>query len=48
MYVLSISLLKTFVLLIMQEFCVKKKDRVEVIAMLGVFGLLVSAAEMYP
>nr|CAD1838561.1 unnamed protein product [Ananas comosus var. bracteatus] len=29
-----------------EEFCVKKKDRVEVIAMLGVFGLLVCATEI--
>ena len=32
----------------MQEFCVKKKDSVEVVAMIGAFGLLVSACEMYP
>lgn len=32
----------------MQEFCVKRKDRVEVVAMIGVFGMIVSVAEMYP
>lgn len=32
----------------MQEFCVKQKDLVEVISMLGVFGLLVSVCQMYP
>lgn len=26
----------------------KRKDRIEVIAMIGVFGTLVSASEMYP
>lgn len=34
--------------LVMQEFFVKKKDRVEVVAMLGVFGVLISICEMYP
>lgn len=29
-----------------EEFCVKKKDRVEVVAMLGVFGVLVSICEI--
>jgi len=38
----------TFSLLLLQEFCVKKKDRVEVLAMLGLFGTLVSVIEMYP
>jgi solute carrier family 35, member F1/2 len=33
---------------IVQEFCVKKRDRVEVVAMLGVFGTLISVIEMYP
>lgn len=37
-----------FALLLLQEFCVKKKDRVEVLAMLGLFGALVSVIEMYP
>ena len=32
----------------MQEFCVKKKNRIEVVAMIGVYGFLVSAVEMYP
>ena len=32
----------------LQEFCVKKKDRVEVICMIGVYGFLVSVVEMYP
>ncbi|TVU19606.1 hypothetical protein EJB05_35765 [Eragrostis curvula] len=31
-----------------EEYCVKKKDRVEVVAMLGLFGLLVSIVQMYP
>uniref|UniRef100_A0A0D9WH34 EamA domain-containing protein n=1 Tax=Leersia perrieri TaxID=77586 RepID=A0A0D9WH34_9ORYZ len=31
-----------------EEYCVKKKDRVEVVAMLGLFGLLVSIIQMYP
>ncbi|AQK86256.1 Solute carrier family 35 member F1 [Zea mays] len=31
-----------------EEYCVKKKDRVEVVAMLGLFGLLISTAQMYP
>uniref|UniRef100_F6HKJ7 Solute carrier family 35 member F1 n=1 Tax=Vitis vinifera TaxID=29760 RepID=F6HKJ7_VITVI len=30
----------------MQEFCVKKKDRVELMSMLGLFGLLVSVCEI--
>ncbi|KAJ8640102.1 hypothetical protein MRB53_016796 [Persea americana] len=29
-----------------EEFCVKKKDRVEVVAMLGVFGVLISICEI--
>ncbi|KAL8516907.1 hypothetical protein ACS0TY_015235 [Phlomoides rotata] len=29
-----------------EEFCVKRKDRIEVIAMIGVFGMLVSACEI--
>ncbi|CAK8544051.1 unnamed protein product [Lathyrus sativus] len=29
-----------------EEFCVKKKDRVEVVAMLGVYGFLVTAVEV--
>ncbi|XP_021289465.1 solute carrier family 35 member F1-like isoform X1 [Herrania umbratica] len=29
-----------------EEFCVKKKDRVEVISMLGLFGMLVSGVEL--
>ncbi|KAL3839795.1 hypothetical protein ACJIZ3_024386 [Penstemon smallii] len=29
-----------------EEFCVKKKDRVEVIAMIGVFGMIISAFEI--
>ncbi|KAJ3677954.1 hypothetical protein LUZ60_001757 [Juncus effusus] len=29
-----------------EEFCVKKKDRIEVVAMLGVFGMLVGAIEI--
>lgn len=32
----------------LQEFCVKKKDLVEVLTMLPLFGLLVSAVQMYP
>ncbi|KAK9170434.1 hypothetical protein Syun_002574 [Stephania yunnanensis] len=31
-----------------QEYCVKKRDRVEFISMLGVFGILVSICQMYP
>ncbi|KAJ9542716.1 hypothetical protein OSB04_029222 [Centaurea solstitialis] len=31
-----------------QEFCVKKVGRVEVISMLGLFGMLMSGIEMYP
>ncbi|KAL1545721.1 solute carrier family 35 member F1-like isoform X2 [Salvia divinorum] len=29
-----------------EEFCVKRKDRVEVVTMIGVFGMLMSASEM--
>ncbi|KAK6147185.1 hypothetical protein DH2020_018097 [Rehmannia glutinosa] len=29
-----------------EEFCVKKKDRIEVIAMIGLFGMLVTVAEI--
>ncbi|KAI3471832.1 hypothetical protein Pfo_028485 [Paulownia fortunei] len=29
-----------------EEFCVKRKDRIEVIAMIGLFGMLVSASEI--
>jgi hypothetical protein len=32
----------------MQEFCVKNKDRIEVVTMLGVYGFLVTAIEVYP
>jgi solute carrier family 35 protein F1/2 len=32
----------------MQEFCVKKKDRVEVISMIGVYGFLVTVVQVYP
>lgn len=32
----------------MQEFCVKKKDRVEVICMIGVYGFLVTVVQVYP
>ncbi|RLN00335.1 solute carrier family 35 member F2-like [Panicum miliaceum] len=31
-----------------QEYCVKNKDRVEIVAMLGLFGSLVSVVQMYP
>lgn len=32
----------------MQEFFVKKKDRVEVVCMIGIYGLLVSVIQLYP
>jgi hypothetical protein len=32
----------------MQEFCVKNKDRIEVVTMIGVYGFLVTAIEVYP
>ncbi|KAF1881011.1 hypothetical protein Lal_00023041 [Lupinus albus] len=32
----------------MQEFCAKRKDRVEVLCMIGVFGFLVTIVEAYP
>lgn len=32
----------------MQEFCVKKKNRIEVVAMIGAYGFLVSVVEVYP
>lgn len=35
-------------LLKLQEFCVKKRDRMEVVCMIGVFGFLVSVCQMYP
>jgi len=31
-----------------QEFVVKKSNRVELMAMLGLFGAIVSAIQMYP
>ncbi|MFS7944613.1 putative solute carrier family 35 member SLC35F1/F2/F6 [Helianthus anomalus] len=31
-----------------EEYCVKKVGRIEVVAMLGLFGMLVSLTEMYP
>ncbi|CAN6328064.1 unnamed protein product [Urochloa humidicola] len=31
-----------------QEYCVKNKDRVEVVAMTGLFGSLVTVVQMYP
>ncbi|MBA0721879.1 hypothetical protein Golax_009380 [Gossypium laxum] len=31
-----------------EEFCVKKKDRIEVVSMIGLFGMLVSGVELYP
>lgn len=31
-----------------QEFCVKKVGRVEVITMLGLFGMLMTVVELYP
>lgn len=33
---------------IIQEFLVKNADRVELMAMLGTFGAIVSAIQMYP
>ena len=33
---------------VFQEYCVKKKCGVEVLAMLGVFGVFFSIIEMYP
>lgn len=32
----------------LQEFLVKNADRVELMAMLGIFGGIVSAIQMYP
>lgn len=32
----------------MQEYFVKKNDRVEVVCMIGVYGLLVSSIQLYP
>lgn len=32
----------------MQEFVIKKSNRVELMAMLGLFGALISAIQMYP
>lgn len=32
----------------MQEFLVKNADRVELMAMLGLFGAIISAVQMYP
>jgi Solute carrier family 35 len=32
----------------MQEYLIKKGDRIEVMAMLGVFGAIISAIQMYP
>ena len=32
----------------LQEFLVKKIDRVEVVCMIGVYGLLVSVVQLYP
>lgn len=34
--------------IIHQEFIVKKGDRVELMAMLGIFGAVISAIQMYP
>ncbi|CAI0439330.1 unnamed protein product [Linum tenue] len=31
-----------------EEFCAKKRDRIELMAMIGVFGFLISVLEMYP
>lgn len=39
---------KFLVLPKLQEFCVKKKDQIEVVSMIGVFGFLVTLCEMYP
>lgn len=36
------------ILFVLQEFCVKKIDRVEVVFMIGVYGFLASVCEMYP
>lgn len=33
---------------LMQEFFVKSADRVELMAMLGLFGAIISACQMYP
>ncbi|KAM0857471.1 hypothetical protein ACQ4PT_048445 [Festuca glaucescens] len=31
-----------------EEYCVKKKDRIEYLAMLGIFGILVTGIQLYP
>jgi len=49
---ISVSLcVISFVILIsfqLQEFLVKNADRVELMAMLGLFGGIISAIQMYP
>lgn len=35
-------------LIVLQEFCVKKNGRFEVLAMIGLFGTIFSVTEMYP
>jgi hypothetical protein len=39
---------QTLIFFSMQEFLVKSADRVELMAMLGLFGAIISAIQMYP
>lgn len=44
-----VNLIPSIVLVsVLQEFIVKKYDRVELVSMIGVYGFLVSLCEMYP
>lgn len=45
---LCLKIVANALCIIMQEFLVKSGDRIELMAMLGLFGAVVSACQMYP
>lgn len=45
---MSFALSIVMIYFLLQEFLVKNADRVELMAMLGIFGGIVSAIQMYP
>lgn len=48
LYVFFVLGMLRFRLFKLQEFFVKKKDRVEVLSMMGAFGFIVSLLQLYP
>ena len=47
-YVMGEKYIEGFVSTTFQEYIVKKSSRIEVMAMLGVFGAIISGIQMYP